>query len=416
MFRWARRDHAFQKGSRKTSLSMENKADRFQHFNLFLLQAAFVGLFYFGMLDNARGPAYPGIMRDLKLSNWEGSFLFALTSLMSFTMTVLSPFWLKKLKLYQGMKLSWIILALAGLFLGLSGIFNSAPLLYLASIVQGTGMGINGMNMNLMVEAGTPVTHRRRVYGALHATYGVASFLAPLLFSGLKMAGFKWQGFFLILAFIGPLLFFLPKRKGDDVFSQAPAASNDLPIPMYYLLTLSLCVGMYVASEIVVSSRLVLFLEESHKMSNAEASTYLSGFFILLMGGRLSLGLFHIPIKGHILLISSLVLTTIFSFLGNYIPVFYSLTGLSMSVFFPSFMDWIAETFPSEFQRVTKFALSGIGIHLVMMHLGFGKLADSLGVNKAMMLVLILSLTSLGFLTFALLNRPQTTKRMPSHQ
>lgn len=392
------------------------KTSRFEHFNLYLLQAAFLGLFYFGMLDNGRGPAYPSIMKDLNLSNWEGSFLFALTSIMSFTMTVLSSHWLKKIKLMQGMKISWIILSLASLCLGLSGVFNNAPLLFAASFIQGTGMGITGMNMNLMVEAGTPVTHRRRVYGALHATYGIASFLAPLFFSALKILGLQWQSFFLILALAGPLLFLLPNRKGEDIYSTVPPPGNNIPIPFPYLCTLALCVGMYVASEIVVSSRLVLFLEVSHKMSNAEASTYLSAFFILLMGGRLGLGIFNVPVKGQNLLIGSLILTGVFSFLGREIPLFFSLTGLSMSIFFPSFMDWIAETFPNEFQRVTRFAMSGVGIHLVLMHLGFGKLADSLGVEKAMMLPLILNIVSLTFLTIALLSRPQTTKKMPDHQ
>lgn len=393
-----------------------NKTSRFENFNLYLLQAAFVGLFYFGMLDNGRGPAYPSIMRDLKLSNWEGSFLFALTSIMSFTMTVLSSHWLKKVKLMQGMKISWIFLSIAALCLGLSGVLNSPPLLFAASFIQGTGMGITGMNMNLMIEAGTPVTHRRRVYGALHATYGIASFLAPLFFSGLKIIGLQWQSFFLILAFIGPVLFFLPYSKGEDMFSKVTASENNIPIPFPYLCTLALCVGMYVASEIVVSSRLVLFLEVTHNMTNTEASSYLSAFFILLMGGRLLLGIFNIPIKGHFLLLGSLILTGLFSLLGREVPLFFSLTGLSMSIFFPSFMDWIAETFPNEFQRVTRFAMSGIGIHLVIMHLGFGKLADTLGVDKAMMLPLLLTIVSFSFLMIALVSRPQTTRKTPDHQ
>jgi fucose permease len=159
---------------------------------------------------------------------------------------------------------------------------------------------------------------------------------------------------------------------------------------------------MYVASEIVISSRLVLYLEQGVGMTNRAASLYLSAFFLFLMSGRIAVGLFHFKWQGPTILYASLVSTLIFCAIGlSSYPVFLSLTGLSMSVFFPAFMDWLAESFPNDFQKVTSIVLSGIGLHLVAMHLGFGRVAGHLGVVKAMGLAPLLSFLSLFMLVFA---------------
>lgn len=372
-------------------------------FHVALLIAAFVGLFFFGTLDNGRGPAYPEIMKELGLSNRQGSLLFALTSFVGFLMTAFSASWLKLFDLLKGMRISWLILSLASFLIGISGFVKSPILLFSAAIIQGIGMGITSMNMNLMVEAGSPVTHRRRTYGALHATYGIASFFAPLFFTGVKMLGLSWEYFFIILALLGPILF-LTLPSGGEVQAKVPSPIDGLRLPLPFLLIMGMTVGTYVASEIVISSRLVLFLEEGHGLTNAKAGLYLSGFFILLMSGRLLMGLINIPVSGPILLSGSLLLTGIFCWLGMQGKfLFFSLTGLSMSVFFPSFMDWVAESFPNEFQKVIKFVMSGIGLHLVLMHLGFGQLADLLGVVKAMGLALFLTATSFILLMVSLL-------------
>ena len=57
-------------------------------------------------------------------------------------------------------------------------------------------------------------------------------------------------------------------------------------------------------------------------------------------------------------------------------------------------MDWLIKLFPHDFPQVSSFALSGIGFHLVFMHLGFGRLASRLGLWQAMTLPLILTFFS----------------------
>jgi len=367
-----------------------------------LLIVAYASLFFFGITDNARGPAYPEILRQLDLTNTQGSFLFASSSFFSFLLSLSSSKWLRRMHLHQALRVGLSLLVLSCLFMGLSAQFLSPAALIMASLLQGSGMGICGVTMNLMVDKASPQTLRRRAFGGLHATYGIASLIAPLLYAQAIGFGLNWMHFFYFLAGLGPFIIFLPLGPKDKIYSRPTEEKKVAPLPKSLLLTLGLSVGMYVASEIVISSRLVLYLEQGVGMTNRAASLYLSAFFLFLMSGRIAVGLFHFKWQGPTILYASLVSTLVFCAIGlSSYPVFLSLTGLSMSVFFPAFMDWLAESFPNDFQKVTSIVLSGIGLHLVAMHLGFGRVAGHLGVVKAMGLAPLLSFLSLFMLVFA---------------
>lgn len=380
----------------------ERKNNALAKINKPLLFVAYSSLFFFGLTDNARGPSYPEILRFFDLSNTQGSFLFASSSFVGFVLSFSSAHWLKKLHLHLALKVGLVQIAISSLLIGLSAQFSSPTALVIASLLQGSGMGMCGVSMNLMVEKASPAHIRRKAFGGLHATYGIASLIAPLLYTQAISLGFSWMHFFYFLAGLGPIIIFLPSGKKEVIYSTNSVSADEVKIPRILLVTLGLCVGMYVASEIVISSRLVLFLEQGLGYSNAKASSFLSLFFLLLMSGRLIVGLVHFKISGPTILYSSLLSTIVFCLigLGGY-PIFLALTGLSMSVFFPAFMDWLADSFPNEFQRVTSTVLSGIGLHLVVMHLGFGKIAQGLGVTKAMSLAPLLAFISLFMLVFA---------------
>jgi FHS family glucose/mannose:H+ symporter-like MFS transporter len=367
-----------------------------------LLLVAYSSLFFFGITDNARGPAYPEILRQLDLTNTQGSFLFASSSFLSFVFSLSSHTWLKRMHLHLAIKVGLAQLVLSSLFMGLSAQFTSPVALILASILQGSGMGVCGVTMNLMVDKASPTSMRRRAFGGLHATYGIASLIAPLLYAQAVGFGLNWMHFFYFLAAIGPFFIFMPLGLKEKVYSKPNTKGPQTRLPKSLLLLLGLCVGMYVASEIVVSSRMVLYLEQGRSMSKDTASLYLSCFFLFLMSGRLVVGLVNFKLKGPTILYSSLILTLIFCAIGlTTHPFFLALTGLSMSVFFPSYMDWLAETFPDDFQKITSIVLSGIGLHLVAMHLGFGRIAGHLGVVKAMGLAPLLTFLSHFMLVFA---------------
>jgi fucose permease len=369
-----------------------------------ILSAAFAALFYFGLVDNARGPTYPDFLRAFEISPSAGSLIYALSSFAGLVVIMATKYWLPYVHLRKSFIISSLLLSSSSFMLYFAHLIDNFLLALLSSIVLGVGVGFCSVSMNLAVESQSPVHLRRQTFAALHTTYGVSSLLSPLLYSFLISLGLKvWSQYYLILGFIALFLLFLPGKK-DDVYIKSDEEKNEgevnnKKIPLPLLLVISLCVGTYVASEIVVSSRLVFFLEEVHQFKKIMANNALSLFFFFLTAGRLSLAVYSWKISSQKLMLGSLILTIILSLLGLYkYPYAFSFTGLTMSIFFPSIMDWLGQTFPKDITRVTSFALTGISAHLVLMHLGFGKLVTELGLEKAMFLTIGLSICSLVML------------------
>lgn len=363
-----------------------------------LLMLAFATLFYFGLTDNARGPVYPNILSQFNLTSFAGSAFFALSSLSGLIITILAKYWLKYIDLKESFFYASLILALSSLCLALASEFNHVPLLYLSSVLIGIGMGFCSMSMNLVVEEEVAPAKRRQAFAGLHTTYGIASLLSPLFYASIISFDKPWNFYFYLLAIAGLVPVILIKFKKADVLyakfhDHTQELEFNLPIP--FLLTLSLSVGTYVASEIAVSSRLVYYLQTIHNYSEAQASNGLALFFLLLTGGRLSLALFSWKIASIKLMFISLMSTCLLGIIGvTYYPLALAFTGLSMSIFFPSLMDWLGSQFPKRFTQVTSFALTGVGAHLVFMHLGFGSLVDYLGLKTAMTLPIYLTVFS----------------------
>lgn len=373
-----------------------------------LLSAAFASLFYFGLVDNARGPTYPDFLKAFDIAPSSGSLIYALSSFAGLIVIMATKYWLPYIHLRKSFVISSLLLSLSSFMLYFAHKIDNFSLALLSSIILGVGVGFCSVSMNLAVDSQSPVQLRRQTFAALHTTYGVSSLLSPLLYSFLISIGLKvWSHYYLVLGIISIFIMFLPAKNENVYIRNEDHNEDDLKekevIPLPLLLVVSLCVGTYVASEIVVSSRLVFFLERVHQFNKIMANNALSLFFFFLMIGRLSLAVYSWKISSQKLMLGSLLLTIILSFIGlNFYPYAFSFTGLTMSVFFPSIMDWLGQIFPKDFTRVSSFALTGISAHLVLMHLGFGKLVTELGLEKAMFLIIGLSLFSLVMLLILL--------------
>lgn len=366
-----------------------------------LIVLAFCCLFYFALVDNARGPVYPEILKDFNIAPNLGGYFFAIASFSGLIVTLLAGYWLKYIHLKQSFIIASLFLGSSAGALGLANMLNSKLLLFSSSVLIGAGMGFCSMSMNLAIEYEVPIQLRRRAFAALHTTYGIASLISPLLFSGFLFFKQGWSFYFYFLAVLGLIMPLTTwwQQKAPAVYvkqSGQPTKRKSQRLPLYLLLILSLCVGTYVAAEIAISSRLVYYLQSVHSYPLEQASNSLSLFFLLLMGGRLALASYSWQISSLTLMIVSLLATMSFTLIGNtFYPYAMALTGLSMSIFFPSMMDWLGEKFSNDFTQVTSFALTGIGAHLTLMHIGFGKVVSILGLVKAMYIPFCLILISL---------------------
>jgi fucose permease len=346
---------------------------------------AYLGLFCYGLIDNSRGPAFPSILDSLNLTNSQGSWIFACSTMSSLIPILLSSRWLKAIGPMIGQQLSFVFLA-AGIFLaGLSPALPGAfAVLIAASFIFGLGMGASSVAANILVAHGSPEPLRRRLFCGVHSMYGISSVIAPLLYSLSARVGLSWSILFMLLA-APPILTLagsmFVKRRSDYDYSH-PESSE---IPLFKKLRVGIMMATYVGAEITISSRLVLFVTRTSKTSPADASLYLSLFFLLLLAGRLLFAVIPFRTSSFKLLLMSASSSLLLFIAGIAVdPIFMSLCGFTMSYFFPCGMDWISKEFGSAKDYMMAFVVASFTIVLVIMHWSVGLVSDLLGMRAAM--------------------------------
>lgn len=372
------------------------------HKTIYKISWAFVLLAYLTLLsqsliDNARGPAYPELLSSLNISATRGSMLFAVASLAGLLANLTARWWLGIFSLLQTTLLSLFLMSLGSYLLGTSNL-DRLWMLELSSFIMGIGMGSANISMNLLIAKGTPESRRRQFYSGLHSIYGLGSLSAPLLLSSFYIFHPQnWGQFFQWLAVLPALtgiIFVLNRNhfhlENSHQNSQTRPIRRALkaPVNLQTRLGFGMIFGLYVASEIIISSRLVIYLQSAHHFSADQSRMALSAFFIFLLLGRLLFTI--IPTKGSSLrwLIISCFCTLCIYLASQFVhPSLLILTGLTMSYFYPVAMDWLSKSFPEGFEWMSASVLTTVSVYLVMMHLSFGIISDWLGIHLAMGLV-----------------------------
>lgn len=367
---------------------------------------AFVLLAYFTLLsqsiiDNARGPAYPDILTDFSINASRGSWLFAWASLAGLVANATARWWLPKVEAVIATIASLLLMSLGSLLFSYSkeiGVFA----LDLSSIIMGLGMGGANVAMNLLIARGTPLSHRRQFYAGLHSVYGLGSLSAPLLLSFYISSGGEWSSFFIWLSLLPFIILSLSLLKYSELAHESidfskPRARLAAPIKLSSRLAYGCVFAFYVASEIVISTRLVIYLTSSHNINITDARMALSFFFLALLAGRLLFTV--VPLKGasqRWMLLSCLLTLCIYLLARLFSPLLLSLCGASMSFFYPVAMDWLSKKFPTGLEWMTASVLTNISLILVIMHISFGYISDILGLEFAMGLIPVFQLLCLG--------------------
>ncbi|MBT7609944.1 MAG: MFS transporter [Bacteriovoracaceae bacterium] len=362
---------------------------------------SYASLLSVAMIDNSRGPVYPNILKHFEVSLNYGSLIFSLSTLMGLLTSATSKYWLKAIGVIQSISLGSLIMFLGSISYYAIPQFNLSFIYLLAcSIFLGSGISLIAISMNILISEGSSEDLRRKGYAGLHAIYGFGSLLAPLLFSLWIDNNQKWQLFFLVLAIIPmfPFFYSLSVLKSSNIKEKI---SKELIAPIHYpyRIIFGLMFGFYVSSEILISSRLVLFLRQLHSFENQQAQYYLSLFFAFLFLGRISFVFVSSSISSFKAMLTSLILSLTFSLLGlSFHPLFLCLTGLSMSFFFPVGMDWLNKKFPKGIEFMTGSVFTWISVMLVLIHSLFGLLAETYGIQQAFLLAPLLLMGSLVLL------------------
>lgn len=363
-------------------------------------------MFALGLADNIRGPLFPELIHFFQLSNTEASASFAITSTFGFLGNLLAERILRRLSIDRLLVLSLILMAFALLAMGIAPSF----LLYMISAAFfGLSMGFLGIAQNLMVAENIVGQSQTKALSGLHALYGFSSLVAPFVasyapgFFGVWRGGFFVTSAAAVLVFAGSFLIRSRDSISHAVAEEKLQTSEEKIVKhnAFALLMFGGILAFYVVTEILVSSRLALYMREYFGMNLKESSLYVTYFFSFLLLGRLvfTFKKFSFPIRWQLNIL--LVLTFVCVLTGLLLhPVFLALSGLTMAPFYPLGIAYLSEETHVHQRRYITFALAFQNLCLISMHLGVGYLTDQFGLINAFgvgVLSIILSLLCINF-------------------
>ena len=366
--------------------------------NVSFILLAYFALFTLGLIDNSRGPVYPEVLNQFQILKSQGSIIFSLSSLMAFIMAIFSKFWLRKWGAVTSTKISISLHFIATILMGVAGKTSDGfPLFVLASAIFGIGVGVQSISLNMIIANAVDVDKRQKYFAGLHSMYGFASFIAPVLMSSVYHFNFSWQYYFIFLSIVPLVLFFasLQIKTGDKKITSESKA----PVDKKLATKLGILFSFYVSTEVMISSRLVVYLNEVWKYELDRSSSMLSIFFLLLLLGRILFIFVPNKVDSKLLLKSSAFITIIFLLIGmNYNPLFLALAGGSMSFFFPCAMSWISIRYHEQAESLISIVMTFVGGMIVSMHGLFGVISDIYGLSAAFSMGLLLMFTVLYLL------------------
>lgn len=370
---------------------------------VFPIIISYLTLMCFGFIDNGRGPAYPFILEHFNVSSSLGSFLFTLSSISALFANYTSKWWLSSLGSKKSLQLSLLFQLLGTLGYAYSaqtkGTFS---FILLSSLIFGLGAGSSNVCISIVISKSTKSNQRRKVFSGLHSIYAVSSLLSPLIFSITSDYFKNWYYFFYLLAILplGSLFVSLFKSFSIDTVNNLHQMKNiSTSLKMRFMTGLML--SLNVTAEVLISSRLVFYLQEAKNFKSDESNLRLSLFFLSLLIGRLIPAFITLPFRSINILIFSATSSLILTLVGlNYNTIFLSFVGATMAIFFPTTMDWISKFFKEKSDYMMASSLNYVGLTLILMHFSFGILAKHLGIEKAMNLSPMALLISLVFLLY----------------
>lgn len=293
------------------------------------------------------------------------------------------PFWLARFGAVKASKAAMLFHACALLCMGVSSLLQTSFWLFLVgSALLGMAMGIQSVTVNLIVSKVSTPFNSSRLFSGLHSMYGLASLGAPLLLGAVFRFGLAWEWVLISMALI-PMGHFVYYHK-LPALDLAKAGKSDSSAPREAVIRLGLIFSFYVATEILISSRLVAFLYDTGSIDLDMASYGLTGFFLLLLGGRLLFSFYTPPFRNLALLRFSAFLTLILYLMSLlWHPAFIIFTGASISYFFPFGMNYIKSRY-RESEAIIARVMMFVGAMLAAMHFAFGMVSDVYGIACAM--------------------------------
>ena len=362
---------------------------------------ACLAMFVLGMADNIRGPLLPELLIFFNLTNAEASFSFAAASAAALCGNILAGYLLQRHTLSRVLCISVFAMG-AGLII--MGFASTYVVFVIGSAIFGGSMGLVGLTQNVLVAESVDGQSQSKALSGLHGIYGLSSLLAPLVASYSAIFFGDWRSAFFVTAVIALIVsLFATMAKAEPSFEvyRNFEKPKDHVISKKALLLLGGVLAFYVVAEILVSSRLALYMRSYFGKDLKESSMYVTAFFICLLAGRLLFAVktFSISLKAQLNV--SLAASVACLILGLFFhPLFLVLLGFAMAPFYPISVAYISEQSGLYKREFITFALSFQSFCVIAMHLGVGYLTDQFGLFYAFevgLFSLVLALICVNF-------------------
>lgn len=357
---------------------------------MFPLALGYLGLFLYGLIDNVRGPIFPDIIAEYRLSDSVAGLFFFAAAAATFVNNVLCFEWMGRIGAHRTM---WVYSLIQASGLLVTGIGRTYGWTLVGSILIGISCGGIGIATNVLVAESAPLRTRRQWLSGLHAMYGAASLLGPVWVTVFYGLGAGWRaaagwlaGGSLLVA--GGALAIGRGRGGWGLSVAASSArtartARPLAAGVYYGL-ICMC---YVSAELAISTRLPLYARREWGYSASAANWLLSAFFLGLFTGRFLFAAVRIPWHSRAILAGSAASGVVCFVLGLvHHPGWLAAAGLCVSVFYPAIIALISEEHSASGTTafVTSWCITLQAVGLMGMHLGVGSLSDRIGLGRAL--------------------------------
>ncbi|MCK6597934.1 MAG: MFS transporter [Bdellovibrionaceae bacterium] len=365
----------------------------------YLIAVSFVSLFILGFCDNLRGPLFPEIIKYFSVSDTLGAAYFAVTSFVAF---FASYFIRKEKNTYKLLH----ILNSGVLCLGISFAIQSFSQNYLVLMTGvfffGISFGFLGVSQNNLVVQGSTDINRSKMLSGLHSMYGISSLLSPLYVAGYSNWG--WQKILSVTA-IFPFIFFviiliqLIKNRKYWLELHQKTVTEIHPKVTWREKRICLVISFYVIAEIMLGSRLALYMRRYFDFSLQESSFYVTLLFVFMLIGRVVVSFYppRIPLKTQ--LVFSLVGSLFCFLIGMYYhPAVLILCGLTMAPFYPLAISYISEINQKKAPEIVSNTVAIQALFVVAMHLLVGNIADLTNLKTAFLIGPVCMATALFLL------------------
>ncbi len=381
---------------------------------LYLVYPTFLSLGLLGFLFSSVGVTLPELRSAFDLTVDQAGLVSALVQFgyaaFCFIGGVLSDLFGKKRILFLGC-----------LLYGMCGAATGTAETFAGTLAIFAGLGVSGglifTSSNSLVVALSP-QNRDRLLNMHHFVFAVASLASPIICSRLLLSGSPWSrvyhllgGFSLAIGAVFAVILLAGSRL--ILVSSAPVQTRGAALRHYPAMfrnrafLLLLAAGLLsVGVQFAIIYLLVLFLTQARQVPLGTASVVLSVYFVFLALGRYICA--KLVQRISIYRINAILLATLTATLclglmtrGTVSLAIFSLTGLACSGLMPNMLSMATKTLPEGVRGAALgvFSMCG-GLGGMAVTYGTTLLAARVGLERALFLLVVVSLISLVFFAF----------------